>query len=560
MAFITIEGENQIAKKQGENSTLNITKFVLAYIDGLAGEPSTRIESVPTAEYVVDQLDITKAGYVNTNQVVYSLVMGANLGDYDFNWVGLVDDEGVLIATSYIPTIPKRKNNGPVAGNTLTRNFLLAYTGIQQTSAITVPAETWQLDFTDRLFGIDERARKANLDIYGNQAFLDDGFKVSGAAGTYGVAAGVGYVGGVRIENTVSQELTTSIFPNEIWLNVSLQGDISDFSAVNEFVIDVGPFADYIDANNVTHYLAKIADIDAGGNITDTRPIGFKEDIKQYIDKRVNSKNILESSGSENDLVLTSKEGVSLIYELRDHYEFSFIVSATNTAPVTLKIDDLSAISIVNISSGNQLIKSALATVMYIDKAFYLIRQINPKTGSSVLDIAKLYTDTVDILRPGEYALDGAALSRAAHPIAFAIVSASSNYIDQATKDASPIEYGGFYGDGDGSTTFTLPIVGGEFIRMFDDGRGIDNGRGFGSYQEDAIRNLEGVINANYAVFNEGLSGVFKEAGLDNDFSITTSGTALTSNGRVNFDASLVVPTADENRPRSIAYYGKTRL
>lgn len=42
---------------------------------------------------------------------------------------------------------------------------------------------------------------------------------------------------------------------------------------------------------------------------------------------------------------------------------------------------------------------------------------------------------------------------------------------------------GTFWGVGDGSTTFNLPDLRGEFMRYWDDGRGIDSGRSFGSSQ-----------------------------------------------------------------------------
>jgi hypothetical protein len=282
MAFITIAGQNQIAKKQGDNVTLNIASFVLANVPDLGSEPATRIESIPN-EHVVDRLVVTKSGYVNTNQVVYSLVMGSDIGNYSFNFVGLVDDEGELIAVTYIPLTLKTKNEGGVPGNTITRNFLLAYTGIQQTTAITVPAETWQIDFSARLSGIDERERLANFDIYGHEGFLGDGWKVTGSAGTYSIANGIGYVGGIRAKNATAQEITTATFPNEIWLNVSLQGDISDMTSVAEFVIDTGPFAGYVDGNGIEHYLTKIAIIDEVGDLSDGRLT--YENLTQHEDK-----------------------------------------------------------------------------------------------------------------------------------------------------------------------------------------------------------------------------------------------------------------------------------
>lgn len=45
------------------------------------------------------------------------------------------------------------------------------------------------------------------------------------------------------------------------------------------------------------------------------------------------------------------------------------------------------------------------------------------------------------------------------------------------------------FGVGDGSTTFNVPELRGEFIRSWDDGRGIDSGRVFGSAQADLLEN-----------------------------------------------------------------------
>lgn len=47
---------------------------------------------------------------------------------------------------------------------------------------------------------------------------------------------------------------------------------------------------------------------------------------------------------------------------------------------------------------------------------------------------------------------------------------------------------GGFYGPGDGSTTFKIPDMRGLFPRGLDEGRGLDSGRTLGSYQADAVQ------------------------------------------------------------------------
>lgn len=245
--------------------------------------------------------------------------------------------------------------------------------------------------------------------------------------------------------------------------------------------------------------------------------------------------------------------------------ELYLLMAETNdTALVSLDVNGQGAKNIVNVTAANQLFAGALVKVRYDGTAFYVIEQVNPKTGNAVSDIGKLVTDTTNMLSIGEVALNGAELSRNEFDIAWAKIKNTSNLIDQASKDADPITYGGFWGEGDGLTTFTLPIVGGEFIRMFDDGRGVDNARGFASYQEDAIRNITGKLSgSNEWLMPEEASAISAEGSLyveDDIVRGVAGGTNNTGTNTIGFDASLSVPTASENRPRSIAYYGKTRL
>lgn len=60
--------------------------------------------------------------------------------------------------------------------------------------------------------------------------------------------------------------------------------------------------------------------------------------------------------------------------------------------------------------------------------------------------------------------------------------------ISRSTYIALFNQIGTTYGSGDGSTTFNLPDLRGEFIRGWDDGRGIDTGRAIGSFQADELK------------------------------------------------------------------------
>jgi microcystin-dependent protein len=64
---------------------------------------------------------------------------------------------------------------------------------------------------------------------------------------------------------------------------------------------------------------------------------------------------------------------------------------------------------------------------------------------------------------------DGSAKSRSTYSTLFAVI-------------------GTLYGAGDGSTTFNLPDLRGEFIRGWDHGRGVDSGRTLGSFQDESFK------------------------------------------------------------------------
>lgn len=67
-------------------------------------------------------------------------------------------------------------------------------------------------------------------------------------------------------------------------------------------------------------------------------------------------------------------------------------------------------------------------------------------------------------------------------------LKANGATISRTTYAALFTAIGTTFGSGDGSTTFVLPDLRGEFARGWDDGRGVDAGRAFGSAQTDTFK------------------------------------------------------------------------
>ena len=103
--------------------------------------------------------------------------------------------------------------------------------------------------------------------------------------------------------------------------------------------------------------------------------------------------------------------------------------------------------------------------------------------------------------------------------------------------------------------TLKLPDLRGEFIRGWDDGRGIDSGRNLLSAQNDAIQNIVGSFGRTQLFRDVLSSGPFSQHG-----KVLSTGLKETEiidgYGAYNwtFDASRSVRTASETRSRNIAF------
>lgn len=116
---------------------------------------------------------------------------------------------------------------------------------------------------------------------------------------------------------------------------------------------------------------------------------------------------------------------------------------------------------------------------------------------------------------------DGSVISRTTYASLWTFANASGNIVADGSWSASTTP--GSFSSGDGTTTFRIPDLRGIFIRDWDDGAGIDPGRGIGTYQADSFASHTHTFQTNQT----GTSGTAGPAGSTSNptATITTSAT-----------------------------------
>ena len=289
-SVITTAFENWKAQEAANGKAVLLDEFVFANVPNLdPTQPIDRNETLPPTNQIVHRQVVNKAGLASENAVAYSVTLGAEVGNFDFNWIGLINKEsGTVAMITHAPTQKKLKTQNGQQGNVLTRSFLLEFQGAAAETQIQTTAETWQIDFTARLSGIDEMQRLINLDNYGAAAFFDDGFEVTRNGEQYTIKKGSGYVGGLRGQLEKNQILN-GLRNTKIYADFSYQGNISSQWNTVIKITEAATLSNYVDVAGFTHQVFAIASIDASGNVKDLRPKGaLSTQLIDELNKKVN--------------------------------------------------------------------------------------------------------------------------------------------------------------------------------------------------------------------------------------------------------------------------------
>ncbi|WP_105457018.1 phage tail-collar fiber domain-containing protein [Escherichia coli] len=246
--------------------------FVFAYIPGQDESAEIpRDEILPDESMIQYRAPVTQYGLLSPNATAFSIILDTTVGDFEYNWIGLLNEEsGVLCMIAHTPRQQKIKTANGVQGNNLIRTFSMEFDGAAAAMHIDVSADVWQIDFTARLAGMDEARRLLAFDHYGEAAFLGDGFQISYQNGTVTVAAGIGYVGGLRVSLREPYSLPAAV-EDTIWIDASWQGFVTgEWNTVFTFCVRQ-EHSSYTDGNGFRHFVAPLAKLTSEGT-QDLRP------------------------------------------------------------------------------------------------------------------------------------------------------------------------------------------------------------------------------------------------------------------------------------------------
>lgn len=271
---ITSAFERYKAQEAAGGRRILLDRYIFASIPDLdPATPPGKDDAMPAAEHIVWRQNVDTSGMVNEDVVTYSVTLMESVGDFSFNWMGLINSEsGTLCLITHLEPQMKVRTADGRQGNVLNYSSNLKFSGASEQTGITTPVSTWQIDFTARLRGMDEATRLASLDIYGNAIFFNDAFKVTKTGvGTAMLSPGAAYLRGLRMELDKNTTLTyTADKEQTISVDCALKGTLTGENAA-VFTLVNQPARDYIDGLGFAHFVEPIARIARDGTITDLR-------------------------------------------------------------------------------------------------------------------------------------------------------------------------------------------------------------------------------------------------------------------------------------------------
>ena len=526
---IVKSGERFFIKQLSKSQPIKLDRVIFANVPGINSNTDVDAnEQMPDASQIVHSAPVTQSGLLNDRTVVYSVILDTGVGDFSFNYIGLVNAEtNTLCMVMHTDLTKKIKTTGQRQGNTITESIWLEMDNASESTGVTVNAQTWQIDYSKRLAGEDERIRLTNYDLY-NRIAINTGLDITQQNNQLVISPGIVYIAGLRVE--LLEVININVENNQsLYVDAWLTGTITGEWTVKFNLIAGANLHDYHDGN-FQHYVERIASIDNEGNLIKVNPKSFVTTF---------------------DLASLTKTGIVKLSSAINSESETEAATPLAIKTVNDKINDFGD----KFSWSDQCQQSV---VMSPDKKYHFVVRNDGVVGVYSCDVKNIIWSFSD-----ENFNSG-------------VISANKiNDLDQFVRDRTtpvgvPLPWpqmtpplGWFECNG---STFNkedcpklaaayphgfLPDLRGEFIRGWDNGRGADPDRGMLSWQFDAIRNIYGEF---VGASNSGyVSGAFAAHGAMNGI-MQINNTPWCDRQHYSFDATRIVPTAHENRPRNIAF------
>ena len=364
------------------------------------------------------------------------------------------------------------------------------------------------------------------------------------------IEAPIGKLLAIQVATTPSEFTQT---PTENTMVLSIKNEIKAVANNVDSILEIGEFVDSIDnvADNITNVNKVGTDIlnvnKVADSILNVNRVGTDIDDVNNV-----STNITNVNKVGTDILNVNKVGTDIL---------NVNIVATNIDDVNTVVDNLediqnaeeNALSALNSKNIAEKWASEDRNIEVVDGEYSakhwaevaeetvtigIIDDITPsntKTYSSnkINELLKLTLPAGTVITfasstapAGYLKANGALISRTAYADLFAIIGTT-------------------FGAGNGSTTFALPDLRAYFPRGWDDGRGIDTGRVFGSNQDEAFKSHD-----HTGTYSGSTGGYTYVAGF-------SSGSKLMAHGIWsavgNFTSSVVSAGGIETRPKNIA-------
>ncbi|MGF1761352.1 phage tail protein [Photobacterium sagamiensis] len=279
-SILTAAGKALLAQLNAEEKPLIIDKMFFANVPNRPEFPQP--DDVVPSNNVVHEAAVEQRGRLSVDSVIYSTTLTSQEGPFEFNWTGAYCSEyGVLVTIDHHALTPKTVDEPGVSGNTLVRSVVLEYKDIAEITNITVDASSWQYNATPRMKKMDNDTAQAIIDQNGKDWFIEDGFLVTPQSTAFNIKAGAGYVSGNRVTLDFDRNVQVPNKPSFIFVDAHREGTpTGEQVTLFDFVVTAEEKDDYVDEQNVKHFVCKIAQVLADGSVSDMRPEG---ETKKYV-------------------------------------------------------------------------------------------------------------------------------------------------------------------------------------------------------------------------------------------------------------------------------------